>query len=213
MTSEEKAAYLRSYRAGNRERLAAFDMARARDPARKAAKLAGKRRSYAINRAKVLEKQRQRRIKHPDLVRAISRASAKKHAARARVWRKKYVAENRLQHRAHRQNRRARETSTEGRFNKTDIDRFVCVQNGRCAMCFGPYGRYHIDHIVPLARGGSNWPSNLQLLCKPCNLSKGAKDPFVIPRSILREITLHGERVIVEVPTMMSRRLDELRAA
>jgi 5-methylcytosine-specific restriction endonuclease McrA len=27
-----------------------------------------------------------------------------------------------------------------------------------------------------MARGGSNWPSNLQLLCKSCNLSKGARD-------------------------------------
>jgi 5-methylcytosine-specific restriction endonuclease McrA len=24
----------------------------------------------------------------------------------------------------------------------------------------------------PLSRGGSNWPSNLQLLCKTCNSSK-----------------------------------------
>lgn len=32
----------------------------------------------------------------------------------------------------------------------------------------------HIDHIVPLAAGGSNDLVNLQLLCKQCNLKKGA---------------------------------------
>lgn len=32
----------------------------------------------------------------------------------------------------------------------------------------------HIDHIVPLAAGGSNDLVNLQLLCKECNLKKGA---------------------------------------
>ena len=32
----------------------------------------------------------------------------------------------------------------------------------------------HIDHIVPLAAGGSNDLVNLQLLCKTCNLKKGA---------------------------------------
>ena len=30
-----------------------------------------------------------------------------------------------------------------------------------------------IDHIVPLSRGGSNDDDNIQLLCLPCNLSKG----------------------------------------
>ncbi len=30
-----------------------------------------------------------------------------------------------------------------------------------------------IDHVVPLSRGGSNHPSNLQLAHLLCNLSKG----------------------------------------
>lgn len=30
----------------------------------------------------------------------------------------------------------------------------------------------------PLARGGTNQRTNLQLLCPPCNLSKSAKDPI-----------------------------------
>jgi 5-methylcytosine-specific restriction endonuclease McrA len=33
----------------------------------------------------------------------------------------------------------------------------------------------HIDHIVPLAKGGKDVLSNLQPLCGPCNLKKGAK--------------------------------------
>ena len=33
----------------------------------------------------------------------------------------------------------------------------------------------HIDHIFPRSRGGQNDPSNLQLLCYSCNLSKGAR--------------------------------------
>ena len=31
---------------------------------------------------------------------------------------------------------------------------------------------YEIDHIVPLHKGGTNAPSNLQLLCSPCHRRK-----------------------------------------
>ena len=39
--------------------------------------------------------------------------------------------------------------------------------------------RIGIDHIVPLAKGGSDGPENIQLLCAHCNRRKSAKDPIV----------------------------------
>ena len=45
----------------------------------------------------------------------------------------------------------------------------------RCRYCGTEQGPFHIDHIVPVARGGSDNPDNLGVACKPCNLSKGAK--------------------------------------
>ena len=53
---------------------------------------------------------------------------------------------------------------------------------GRCAICCcdltGLYFTGHklaIDHIVPLANGGINDPTNLQILCQKCNSTKGAR--------------------------------------
>ena len=31
---------------------------------------------------------------------------------------------------------------------------------------------FHIDHIVPLANGGTNDDENLQVLCEPCHFEK-----------------------------------------
>lgn len=43
-----------------------------------------------------------------------------------------------------------------------------------CRYC-GSTENLSIDHIVPLARGGTNDLDNLQFLCMPCNRRKGAK--------------------------------------
>lgn len=42
---------------------------------------------------------------------------------------------------------------------------------GKCARC-GSRERLEYDHIVPLAKGGSNTARNIELLCESCNRSK-----------------------------------------
>ena len=41
----------------------------------------------------------------------------------------------------------------------------------RCLAC-GEVRKLSVDHVVPLTKGGSCWPDNLQPLCRPCNSSK-----------------------------------------
>ena len=38
----------------------------------------------------------------------------------------------------------------------------------------------HIDHIIPISRGGDSTPENLRVLCRTCNLSKSDKTDLEI---------------------------------
>lgn len=44
---------------------------------------------------------------------------------------------------------------------------------GRCTQC-GSQQRLEFDHVIPIAKGGSNTERNIQLLCEVCNRSKGS---------------------------------------
>lgn len=44
-----------------------------------------------------------------------------------------------------------------------------------CKMCGRTDCELQIDHIFPVSRGGTNGMANLQLLCRKCNATKGAK--------------------------------------
>ena len=48
----------------------------------------------------------------------------------------------------------------------------------RCGKRIESIRDMHVDHIVPLAKGGADTVDNMQLLHKACNLSKGAKLPI-----------------------------------
>lgn len=57
--------------------------------------------------------------------------------------------------------------------------------NYTCQIC----GKYmpdgvglHIDHIVPISKGGKSIPSNLQVLCSKCNGKKSAKELALFDR-------------------------------
>ena len=62
-----------------------------------------------------------------------------------------------------------------GRFTAKDVQTILERQSYRCAA---PHCRidvlhaFHCDHILPLARGGTNSADNIQILCPACNLSK-----------------------------------------
>lgn len=89
-----------------------------------------------------------------------------------------YRAANRERIRARLRNYYARKRGAEGEHNADDIALIRQQQEGRCWYCGEAIeGAGHIDHQIPLSRGGSNAPDNLVLACKGCNCAKGARTP------------------------------------
>lgn len=68
--------------------------------------------------------------------------------------------------------RNQRNVSTSTRFDVMKRDGYRCQLCGKQAK---DGVKLHVDHIKPLAKGGSNAIKNLQTLCAACNLGKGTK--------------------------------------
>lgn len=68
-------------------------------------------------------------------------------------------------------NRNARERGAIGRYTTAEWAALVAWFGGRCLDC-GADGPLSPDHVIPLARGGSNAIDNMQPLCWPCNSRK-----------------------------------------
>jgi len=75
--------------------------------------------------------------------------------------------------------RSGRMKEASGHYLEQDIDAIFSLQKGLCYYCkkqfMGNDGNiyFEVEHLQPISRGGSNWPSNLALACKSCNQKKG----------------------------------------
>lgn len=137
------------------------------------------------------------RVRHPEydhagMVKKLRAKDPTRHRAASSKWArankeivaaalKRWQAQNPERHAANQRvgwiRRRARKLENGGAFNADDIIRLFAEQDGHCACCGGVSDRLEIDHIMPVKLRGNNDPSNLQLLCFPCNRTKGSLHP------------------------------------
>jgi hypothetical protein len=102
--------------------------------------------------------------------------------------------------------------STRTRFEIFKRDGFKCVYCGRTPM----ESPLHVDHVEPIARGGTSDPSNLVTACASCNLGKSdvpladrALEPSMSPESVLEHAEqikayLAAQRVLVKAKSAVA---------
>ena len=96
--------------------------------------------------------------------------------ARAANWYKENPEQGKANAKVARHTRKARIAKVGGRFTKEDIQTMYASQGARCYYCsVNIEEAYHIEHMVPISKGGSNWIDNICLACVPCNRTKGVK--------------------------------------
>ena len=71
-------------------------------------------------------------------------------------------------------NRYAREKGAEGSHTLAEWKAVKEKYNNRCAFC-GELKPLTKDHIIPLSKGGTNYITNIQPLCRNCNSKKNNK--------------------------------------
>lgn len=124
------------------------------------------KRYYDANTAKRLEGQRRWREANRAYIKAV-------------------YENNKDRWRIYQATRRALIKAAGGTHNTDQIDALFVRQKGKCPWCkVSLKAGYHIDHHMPLAKGGSNDIGNIRLLCPDCNRRKSHKHPIAFAQSL-----------------------------
>ena len=160
------------------------------------------RQYYERYKTEIRAKRQKARKENPEKVREQNK---KHHATAGKVWkennhervllasrrfRQNHSKELRLQEKEYRKNnpskilaknhrQRARRIQAEGCFTDDEWESLKIKYDNRCACCGeqAPNIKLTVDHIIPISKGGMNYISNIQPLCKSCNCKKVDKLP------------------------------------
>lgn len=141
-------------------------------------------RQYQLDNANhIAEYMQEYRIKNRDRLLLYSREYMKAHKEHYREYRRTHPEKARARTR----NRRAIKRNSDGTHAAQETRELFARQSGRCHWCNAPLinpfsndgdgEKAHLDHVIPLKRGGRNDIGNLVWACQWCNTSKGAKLP------------------------------------
>ena len=115
----------------------------------------------------------------------IMRVQERRQTPEYKAQRRKYAEVPRTKE-LHAEGERRRKARKAGQLGVvTDRVKAMLAKAKHCGLCGAAFTKEtpkHIDHVVPLAKGGMHEDANLQALCAQCNNRKYDKDPIVFAR-------------------------------
>jgi 5-methylcytosine-specific restriction endonuclease McrA len=128
------------------------------------------------NQKKVLENKKQYRLKNKTTILIQDKKYRQANQERINAYLREYSKQYRIEHpevaKLSKQKRRANKLNN-GIYRVTHKElKSLCAK--ACFYC-GSFNNIEIDHVIPLARGGSHSVGNLVAACVKCNRSKGSK--------------------------------------
>ena len=147
------------------------------------------RRYYASNTESVNKKNKARYRKNKDKYLAACRTYYLENKPKIQAYYKEYAKNNRARVAAHKyayrernpekyqvyaENRRSRKALAPGFCTPDQWQARWDLYGGKCYLRLDgcTINATAIDHVVPLSKGGTNWPANLRPICNHCNSVK-----------------------------------------
>lgn len=142
-------------------------------------KIRAQKREYRkANRERISEREREYYTANKEKRHEYREANRERISEQKREYYREYLQTTRGKEvkRAQNQRRRARKVFAQLGL-PFDESAQLKRQRCKCYYCGCKLDKYHVDHVIPLSRGGSDGAENKVLACPDCNLSKGSKLP------------------------------------
>lgn len=147
------------------------------------------RRWRKANPDKVREAKKRDAERHRDRIRETARRGRERNLEQVRAYHREYLRNMTPEQRArkveHTQRYRARMRGVEAE----RVDRLAIYERdgGICWLCEKPVPQdaFHLDHVIPVSKGGPHMAWNLRVTHRACNVSKNDRlVPFTLPVAV-----------------------------